>query len=379
MAGGDEAAHEHAHDPAHSHPAQAHDRDDHLDHNHGDHAHDHDSHEHDHGRFGWLRDWLPFGHGHSHGETTVDVALESSERGLRALRISLLGLLVTAVIQLVIVLISGSAGLLADTIHNFADALTAVPLWIAFVLGRRPANRRYTYGYGRAEDVAGVLIVAIILISALVALWESVQKLRHPETIGYLGWVMAAAVIGFIGNELIATYRIRVGTEIGSAALVADGQHARADGFTSLAVLIGAIGVALGFPLADPLVGVLITIAILFIVKETATLMWQRLMDAVDPALVENLEQTAAALPGVQAAHDARLRWLGHRLQAELHIMVDEDLPTWESHQIVEEVRHALFHAEPRLEAINIHVDPCGHGGHDPHALTAHHARPRTA
>ncbi|HEU5326559.1 MAG TPA: cation diffusion facilitator family transporter [Thermomicrobiales bacterium] len=383
MTGDDQAAHDHAHDePAHLPSAQDHDHDHHdydHEHAHDDHAHDHGAHNHEHGRFGWLSDWLPFGHGHSHGETAVDSALESSERGLQALRISLIGLGVTAVIQLVIAIASGSVGLLADTIHNFADALTAVPLWIAFVLSRRPANRRYTYGYGRAEDVAGVLIVAIILISALIALWESVQKLRHHETIDHLGWVMAAAVIGFIGNELVATYRIRVGTDIGSAALVADGQHARADGFTSLAVLIGAIGVALGFPLADPIVGVLITIAILFIVKQTAALMWQRLMDAVDPALVEQLEQTAAALPGVQAAHDARLRWLGHRLQAELHIMVDEDLPTWQSHQIVEEVRHALFHAESRLETINIHVDPCGHGGHDPHALTAHHAQPRTA
>jgi cation diffusion facilitator family transporter len=355
-------------------PAQdGHPLDDEHDHPH-DHQHAHDgAHRHEHGRLGRLREAIPFLHGHSHGETNVDAALEESERGLWALKVSLAGLGITAAFQLVIALISGSAGLLADTIHNASDALTAIPLGLAFVLGKRPATRRYTYGYGRAEDVAGVVIVVMIFLSAVIAAYESVGKLVHPQPLHNLGWVMVAAVIGSVGNEAVAVFRIRVGREIGSAALIADGQHARIDGLTSLAVLVGALGVWAGFSLADPLVGLLITVIILFVVKDTALTMWRRLMDAVDPSVVDDIERTAAAVPGVEGVHDVRVRWLGHKLQTELHAIVDEELPTRESHRILEEVRHALFHAQPRLAVINVHADPCGHGGADPHAPTVHH------
>ena len=166
---------------------------------------------------------IPFLHGHSHGATNVDAALEGSERGLWALKVSLLVLGLTAAFQLIIVFVSGSAGLLADTIHNASDALTAIPLGIAFVLGRRAATRRYTYGYGRVEDVAGVIIVGMIFLSALVAAYESVQKFLHLQPLHNLGWVMAAAIVGFCGNEAVAVLRIRVGRQIGSAALIADG------------------------------------------------------------------------------------------------------------------------------------------------------------
>ncbi len=370
----------HSHD-AHGHGHPSHDDTERHDHGHDrDKAHEHDhSQDHSHGRFGWLRDAIPFLHGHGHGDVAVDAALEGSGRGLWALKVSLLGLGLTALFQLVIVLVSGSVGLLADTIHNVGDALTAVPLGIAFALGRRAATRRYTYGYGRAEDLAGVAIVGLIFVSAVIAAYESYRKLVHPQPLSHLGWVMAAALVGFLGNEAVAVFRIRVGQEIGSAALVADGQHARIDGFTSLAVLLGAVGVLAGFPLADPIVGLLITVAILFIVKDTALVMWRRLMDAIDPEVVDGIERVAAAVPGAELVHGLRVRWLGHRLQAELHVTVDEDLPTRESHRIAEEVRHALFHAQPRLAAVTVHVDPCGHGGADPHQLTAHHLRPGAA
>jgi cation diffusion facilitator family transporter len=371
------AMEQHTEAKGHQHPADDHDHE----HEHtGEHDHDHDhahagkhDHDHSHGPLGWLRELLPFGHGHTHGEARIDAALEGSERGIWALKVSLLGLGATAAFQLVIVMISGSVALLADTIHNFSDALTAVPLWIAFVLGRRAANRRYTYGYGRAEDVAGVVIVAMIFASALVAGYESYQKFIHPAPLANVGWVIAAAIVGFVGNEAIAFLRIRVGNEIGSAALVADGQHARVDGLTSLAVLLGALGSWAGFPLADPLIGILITIAILFIVKDTAVTMWHRLMDAVDPELTESIEKQAATVSGVIDVHGVRVRWFGHSLQAELHITVNEDLPTRESHQLAEQVRHALLHDQPRLSVIQVHVDPCGHSGADPHELTAHH------
>jgi cation diffusion facilitator family transporter len=305
----------------------------------------------------------------------IDNALETSARGIWALKVSLLGLGATALFQLIIVLVSGSAALLADTIHNFSDALTSVPLWIAFVLGRRLVSRRYTYGYGRAEDIAGVFIVLMIFFTALIAGYESYRKFIDPQPVQNVGWVIAAAVIGFLGNEAVALFRMRIGHEIGSTALIADGQHARVDGLTSLAVLFGAVGSVLGYPVADPIVGLLITLAILFIVKDTAMTMWQRLMDAVDPAVVDDVEHVAAAVPGVQDVHDIRARWIGHTLHAELHITVDEDLPTRDSHRIAEEVRHALFHAHPRLALITVHVDPCGHSGEDPHHLTAHHDR----
>ncbi len=337
------------------------------------HEHGHDPHEHEHrtSPVGWVQSLLK---PHSHDAAdSVDAELESSARGIWALKISLLGLLATAGFQVVIVLISGSVALLADTIHNFSDALTAVPLWIAFALGRRAATSRYTYGYGRAEDLAGLFIVVMIALSAGIAGWESVQRLADPQPIANLGWVIVAAIVGFTGNEAVAIFRIRVGNEIGSAALIADGHHARADGFTSLAVLIGAVGVLAGFPLADPIVGVGITVAILFVLKQAAVQMWHRLMDAADPAVVEQLTSEAAAVEGVQEVDDLRVRWLGHRLEADMRIVVDEDLPTRESHRLAEQVRHRLFHAQPKLASIIVHVDPCGHSGGDLHRGTAHH------
>ncbi len=337
------------------------------------HEHGHDPHEHEHGSspVGWVQSLLK---PHSHDAAdSVDAQLESSARGIWALKISLLGLLATAGFQVVIVIISGSVALLADTIHNFSDALTAVPLWIAFALGRRAATSRYTYGYGRAEDLAGLFIVVMIALSAGIAGWESVQRLADPQPIANLGWVIVAAIVGFTGNEAVAIFRIRVGSEIGSAALIADGHHARADGFTSLAVLIGAVGVLAGFPLADPIVGVGITVAILFVLRQAAVQMWHRLMDAADPAMVEQLTGEAAAVEGVQEVDDLRVRWLGHRLEADMRIVVDEDLPTRESHRLAEQVRHRLFHTQPKLASIIVHVDPCGHSGGDLHRGTAHH------
>lgn len=368
MAAGDPAT-EHDHPHPHAHPSGPPHPHDHAPHAPED-AHGHD---HGHGLRGRLRESIPFLHGHNHGESQVDAALEGSERGLWALKMSLLGLGVTALIQLVVVLISGSVGLLADTIHNFGDALTAVPLGVAFVLGRRPPTRRYTYGYGKAEDIAGVLIIVLIFFSAIIAAFESVRKLIHPQPLHYLGWVIAAALVGFIGNEAVAQFRIKVGTQIGSAALVADGQHARVDGFTSLAVLIGALGVWAGFPLADPIVGLLITVTILFIIKDTVVVIWRRLMDAIDPDLVTGIERTAAAVPGVQQVQRVRLRWLGHRMEAEVPIAVDGMVPVREGAQVAKEVRHALLHAYPSLAIVSVLVGTADDSDGDALRVIAHH------
>jgi len=322
-----------------------------------------------------LRSWLGHlfqPHTHIHHAAALDPAL-SNRRGIWALKISLAGLLVTAFFQVAVVVISDSVALLADTLHNFSDALTAIPLWLAFILVPRARNRRYTYGYGRAEDLAGVLIVLMIFGSALVVFYESIQKIIRHVPMTNVGWVAAAAIIGFLGNELVAIFRIRVGREIGSAALVADGMHARTDGLNSLGVLAGAIGVWLGFPLADPLVGFAIGVAILWIVWGAAREMWFRMMDATDPALAEQIEATSRSIEGVLDVHDIAIRWLGHRQRCELHITVDCQLSTYLSHQIVEAVRHAMFHTLPALEAITVHVDPCEcEQGRDYHP-TAHH------
>ncbi|HUS17065.1 MAG TPA: cation diffusion facilitator family transporter [Chloroflexia bacterium] len=345
-------------------------------HAHGDaDEHDHDAHEHSQGPLARLLALVGIGHGHSHAGVQVDSALEGSTEGIRALRTSLVILGGTAAFQLIIVVISGSAALLADTIHNVADALTALPLWVAFTLTRRPPNRRFTYGYDRAEDVAGVLIVLIIFASAAVAVWESVDKLLHPVPLANVWWVVAAALAGFAGNEWVATLRIRTGERIGSAALVADGQHARADGLTSLAVLVGAFGSLFGFAILDPLVGLLITAAILYIGKDAGQAILYRLMDAVDPALVDKLEHEAGHIAGVLAVHDVRVRWHGHRLIAELHADVDPALSTVDSHDIGEQVRHTLLHGVPGMSEVLVHIDPAGHGPEHYHATTWHHQR----
>jgi cation diffusion facilitator family transporter len=314
-------------------------------------------------------------HDHGHQQAALDAAL-TSDRGIWAVKVSLVALLATAAFQVVIVIISGSVALLADTIHNFSDALTAIPLGLAFTLSRKARNSRYTYGYGRAEDIAGVIIVLMILITAVQAIYQSVLKIITPQPVQHLGWVAVAAVVGFLGNELVAVFRIRVGKQINSAALVADGLHARTDGFTSLAVLAGAIGVWLGFPLFDPIVGLVIGLAILGIVWGSAREMWFRVMDAVDPQITELIRSTAAQTQGVMDVHEVAVRWVGHRQRAEFHIIVDCQMPTCESHKISEAVRHALFHVMPALVDVTVHVDPCecDRCG-DPHP-TAHHLAP---
>jgi cation diffusion facilitator family transporter len=341
-----------------------------------EHAHEHGGHGHDHGH--------PHGHGHSHdgrggrigaalrevfaphshdASDSIDGALQSSAAGIRAVKMSLLALAATSIAQLVIVLISGSVALLADTIHNFSDALTAIPLWIAFALGTKAATRRYTYGFGRAEDLAGLFVIAMITLSAAIAAIESIRRLIHPVAINHLGWVAAAGLLGFIGNELVAVHRIRVGRQIGSAALVADGLHARTDGFTSLAVVFGAGGVALGFPLADPVVGLLITIAILAVLRTAVRDVFRRLMDAVDPELVDAAEAALAAQPGVTSVRSVKMRWIGHRIHADAELDIDPATSLSDAHQLAHDAEHALTHAVPKLSTALVHAYPASHAG----------------
>ena len=317
------------------------------------HDHEHDGHEHTGGLRGWVTGLF-----HPHSHDAADSALESSAQGIRAVKISLVALAVTAALQMLVVAVSGSVALLADTIHNFSDALTALPLWIAFVVGRRAANRRYTYGYGRAEDLAGLFIVAMIALSAVVAGAQAIRRLIDPVPIEHVGWVALAGLIGFLGNELVAVYRIHVGRRIGSAALVADGLHARTDGFTSLAVLAGAAGVAAGFPLADPIVGLLITVAILAVLRGAVRDVYRRIMDAVDPELVDQAESALLATPGVLEVRAIRMRWIGHRLHAEADLDIDGRISVTEAHRLAHAAEHRLTHDIPRLRTAAIHAYP---------------------
>jgi cation diffusion facilitator family transporter len=306
-----------------------------------------DRHDHPHEHFG-----------------PADASLAASSQGLRATWISLVVLGATALLQLMIVSVSGSVALLADTIHNFTDALTAIPLLIAFHLGRRPPSARYPYGLHRAEDLAGVVIVLMILGSAVFVGTEAIDRLVHPQEPERLGLVLAAGVVGFLGNEAVALYRIRVGRRIGSAALVADGLHARTDGLTSLGVVLSSLASLAGIERADPVVGLAITAVIGWTLVRAARAVLHRILDGTDEETLALVESVAAAVPGVEHVTEARARWTGHRLRAELSIDVEPDLSVEQGHDIAELVRGALLRDVPRLAEASVHVDPHEHPSH---------------
>jgi len=311
-----------------------------------------------------------YDHDHTHG--ALDPALLTTEKGIWAVKWSMLGLLLTAGLQSAIVAFTSSAALLADTIHNFGDAATAIPLWIAFLMARRKPSKRFNYGYGRVEDVAGIVIVLIMLVSGVLTFYESVSRLFQPHEIQHLGAVAGASLLGFAGNELIAVLRIRAGRQIGSAALVADGYHARIDGLTSLGVLVGVIGVWFGYPQADPFVGLVITIVIFKIVWDSGKSLFSRLLDGVDPEVIDEVRHAAHHVAEVLEVTEVRVRWLGHRLLADVNIAIKSDLSVERGHQIAREVRHQLLHHLPYLANATIHVDPVSASGEHHHRIVDH-------
>lgn len=309
-------------------------------------------------------------HHHTHG--VIDPSIATSERGVWAIKWSFVGLMATALLQSVVVFISGSVALMADTIHNFGDATTAIPLWIAFILAGWKPTKRFTYAYGRVEDLAGVVIVLIILFSAIVAGYESIDRFLHPRSVENLFAVIVAAVIGFLGNEIVAIFRIRVGREIGSAALIADGYHARVDGWTSLAVLFGVLGVWLGYPLADPIVGLLITATIIGIMWQSIKAIFTHLLDGVEPEVIDEIRHAAHRVSGVREVTEVRARWIGHRLHAEVNITVSPGLSVAEGHAISKEVHHQLLHHLSYISMTVIHVDPVEESGEHHHRVAEH-------
>jgi len=326
--------------------------------------------EHGHEKSGSHHHGTAGKHIHSHG--VIDPILVSTERGIWAVKWSFVGLMITAIFQVFIVLATGSIALLADTIHNFGDATTAIPLWLAFKLARRKPSQRFSYGFGRVEDLAGLIIIQLILFSAVVAAYESIDRFLNPRAVENLWAVAVAAILGFAGNEIVAIFRIRVGREINSAALVSDGYHARVDGFSSLAVLFSVLGIWLGFPLADPIVGVAITILILRIVWTSGKPVISRLLDGTDPEIKDEIRHAVAHARGVREITEVRVRWLGHRLHAEINLAVGPDETVSEAHAIAIEARSELLRHLPHLSNAIIHVDPENASGEEHHLVPEH-------
>lgn len=330
----------------------------------GNHDHSHGSHgAHGQGRGA---------HGHTHG--VVDASIASTDRGVWAVKWSFVVLAITAALQALVVVLSGSVALLADMIHNVGDATTAIPLWIAFVLARRKPSKRFTYGLGRVEDLAGLIVVAIILFSAIVAAYQAINRLLHPHPVVELGWLAVAGFIGFLGNEIVAVFRIRVGRQMNSTALIADGYHARTDGLTSLAVVLGAFGVWMGFPLADPIIGLLITIAIFGIVWQSARAVITRSLDGVDPDIIDEARHAAGHVQGVRAVNDVKARWIGHQLSVDLIVSVDESISVADAEELADRVRHELADHIPALSRTTVTFD--GAGAPAAHDHAGHHHAP---
>ncbi|TCA89225.1 cation diffusion facilitator family transporter [Rhizobium leguminosarum] len=330
------------------------------------HGHNHGSHAHSHGDAS--------GHGHTHG--VIDPSIAASERGIWAIKWSFVILAITAALQLVVVFTSGSVALLADTIHNVGDAATAIPLWIAFTLVRRKPTATFNYGLGRVEDLAGMLIVLIILFSALVAGYEATDRLMNPQPITQLLAVAVAGIVGFIGNEAVAVFRIRVGRQMNSAALIADGYHARTDGLTSLAVVLGAVGVWLGFPLADPIIGLLITIAIFGIVWQSARAVITRSLDGVEPGVTDEIRHAADHVAGIDGLTDVKARWIGHKLHADVTISVSGDKRVADASAIVATLRNELQAHLPALGTATIQIAEAAAEALTSHRGHGHHHAP---
>ncbi len=342
--------HEHDHDHAHDH----------------EHDHDHDHHDHEHGGGWWTQIatalHLP-GYAHEHASLSGDATILNNELGIRTVRLALLALGITTIIQVIIYLASGSVALLGDTVHNLGDALNSIPLWVAYVLARRAPDRRYTYGLKRAEDVAGLFIVGSIAFSAVYILIESISKLVHPEPVTNLPWVVAAAIIGFLGNEAVALMQIRVGRKIGSEAMVADGLHARTDGLTSLSVLVAVAGIVVGFPILDPIIGILMSILIMFIARNAIIGMWYRLMDAVDPKLIDQAEAVILKHTEIKGIYRLQMRWLGHALYAEAVLSVDPNYKVTDVESLTDHISHELYHAIPNLGDSTLAIVPQSDSG----------------
>ncbi len=335
-------------------------------------SHDHD---HNHDASGVESRFTKFGNrlGHmlDHDHAPDSDILDTGAVGIRATKVSLVALGITAALQAIIFVLSGSVALLSDTLHNVTDALTAIPLWIAFSLGRRPASRRYTYGFNRAEDWAGLLIVLAIGASAVLVIWESVQRLAEPRLMSQIPWVIAAGLIGALGNEIVARYRIRVGKSIRSEALITDGGHARTDALTSLAVVLAGVGASFGLAWVDPVAGLAVAVPIMWLLARSGRRVFRRLLDGIEPEVVDIASDTIHDVEGVKTVDDLRMRWNGHQLRIAASVSVDPNLTVRQGHDIANNIEHALHHRFSTPVVVTIHIEP--HDQPNRHDTTAHH------
>jgi cation diffusion facilitator family transporter len=302
-------------------------------------------------------------HGHSHGSEAF-----GDRDAVRAVLVSAVALGAAAAVEFAASIAGNSAGVLADALHNAGDVLTTAILLVSFSLARRPATRRFPNGFGRIEDVATLLIVVVVVVTSAVAGFESVQKLLTPGRYGGVAFSLVAAAIGAVANFAVSRYKIQVGRAIGSTALEADGIHSRIDALVSAAAFVGIGLASLGVPLADPIAGLAITVMILYILAGTVRKLFYRMMDSVDPHLVDELSTTAAGVEGVLRVHDLRARWVGRELVAVLHLDCDADASLAAAHGIAQKVEHAVSHRFPEVH-LDIHMDPGVdehvHGGHN--------------
>ena len=337
---------------------------DHHHHEHGhSHAHHHHSHDHHHHhsdnilvKIAMVLHLPGFAHDHSHADLAGDRAFLDNQLAIRTVWIALVALGLTTALQVVIYAASGSVALLADTVHNLGDALNSVPL-VDRILFRTSTGEPQVYlRLWPSGGYRGVFIVISIGFSAAYILFESVQRLFNPRELENLEWIALASLVGFVGNELVALMQIRVGRRIGSDAMIADGQHALIDGLTSLAVLIAVIGTLIGVPILDPIVGIVIAFAIVGITWNAIKAVWYRIMDAVDPHLVEHVDTHVRGIEGVAAIEALRMRWVGHRMYGVLKVRVAPGTTLEESQRIVAAAQREAAHVIPQMDELTVQV-----------------------
>ncbi len=269
----------------------------------------------------------------------------------RALALSALGLTLTGGIEFAIALISGSVGLLGDAIHNLADVSTSLVAFVGFRFSRRGANASHPYGYERAEDLAGLGVALVIWASALFAGYVSIHKLVHHGTTTHLWLGVAAAAVGIVGNQIVARYKLRVGTRIQSNTLVADAKHSWLDAVASAGALLGLVGVACGLWWADGVAGLLVTGFIVHVGWEVTSDVVSHLMDSVDPKILAGAESAALAVPGVGHVH-VRARWLGRTLLVEVEGFMVGAIPLADAEATGHSVRESILAAVPEVRAV---------------------------
>jgi cation diffusion facilitator family transporter len=309
----------------------------------------------------------------THAHPASLTGAEGTREGLRAIRLAAIALGASAGIRLTIAAMSGSVGLLAAGLDDLGDVLTTIALSVAFVASRRAADRRYTFGYQRFEDLSGVLVVAVIWASVAFATYEAITKLAGDHEVTRIGIAMGAAALGLLANGFAGVYKIRVGRRISSEPLVADGKHALADGLSSIAALGGLIAVRAGYPAADPIAAFVVVLAIVAVAVDATRRVLARLLDAVDPTIVGRIEHSAKHTAGVASLGRVQARWAGRSLYVTITVAADGHLSLDETHTIAENVAHAILHDVPGVAQVDVHVDPWEPHGDQAHARTAKH------